>query len=215
MIEEYQQRFIEFAIATGVLQFGEFELKSGRVSPYFFNSGLFDGGKALSLLGEFYSEALINTDIEFDMLFGPAYKGIPLVSTTSIALYARHGRDVPYAFNRKEIKGHGEGGQLVGAELKGKVVIVDDVITAGTAIREVMELLKDSPVEVTGVLVAIDRQERGKGNLSAIQEVKKEYGISVASVVRLNDLVDYLETTDQYDIEVELVRRYRKKYGTD
>ena len=215
MIAEYQQRFIEFAIETGVLQFGEFELKSGRVSPYFFNSGLFNGGKALSQLGEFYSEALIDAGIDFDMLFGPAYKGIRLVSTTSIALYAGYERDVPYAFNRKEIKGHGEGGQLVGAELKGKVVIVDDVITAGTAIREVMELLKDSPVEVTGVLVAIDRQERGKGNLSAIQEVKNEYGITVASVVKLNDLVDYLESSEQYDIEVALIRRYRDEYGTD
>jgi len=215
VIAEYQRRFLEFAIESGVLQFGEFELKSGRVSPYFFNSGLFNGGRALSLLGEFYCEALVNADIEFDLLFGPAYKGIPLVSTTAIALYAKQGRDVPYAFNRKEIKGHGEGGQIVGAELKGKVVIVDDVITAGTAIREVMELLKDSPVEVTGVLVAIDRQEKGKGDLSAIQEVKKEYGISVASVVKLNDLVDYMEARDQYNVEVELINHYREKYGTD
>jgi orotate phosphoribosyltransferase len=215
VIADYQQQFLEFAIETGVLQFGEFKLKSGRVSPYFFNSGLFNSGKALSLLGEFYSQALINSEIDFDLLFGPAYKGIPLVSTTAIALNLRYGRDVPYAFNRKEIKGHGEGGQLVGAELKGKVVIIDDVITAGTAIREVMELLKDSPVEVTGVLVAIDRQEKGNGDLSAIQEVKKEYGIPVASVVMLNELIDYLESKEQYDIEVELIRRYREQYGTD
>ena len=215
MIAAYQQKFLEFAIQTGVLAFGEFQLKSGRISPYFINAGLFNSGRTLARLGQFYGAALLASDIEFDLLFGPAYKGIPLVSATAIALHLDHGIDVQYAFNRKEIKDHGEGGQLVGAELKGKVVIVDDVITAGTAIREVMELLSKSPVEVTGVLFAIDRQERGKGDLSAIQEVEREYGVSTVSVVKLRHIIDYLGSTGQFDEELRLVSRYRDEYGTD
>ncbi|MCZ6503387.1 MAG: orotate phosphoribosyltransferase [Gammaproteobacteria bacterium] len=212
---DYQQKFLEFAIHTGVLAFGKFELKSGRVSPYFVNTGLFNSGRTLTRLGQFYGAALLDSDVEFDLLFGPAYKGIPLVSATAIALHLDHGIDVPYAFNRKEIKDHGEGGQLVGAELKGKVVIVDDVITAGTAIGEVMELLSRSPVEVTGVLLAIDRQERGKGDLSAIQEVEREYGVSAVSVVKLRHIIDYLESTGKFDEELRLVSRYRDVYGTN
>lgn len=215
MIADYQQKFLEFAIHTGVLAFGKFELKSGRVSPYFVNTGLFNSGRTLTRLGQFYGAALLDSDVEFDLLFGPAYKGIPLVSATAIALHLDHGIDVPYAFNRKEIKDHGEGGQLVGAELKGKVVIVDDVITAGTAIGEVMELLSRSPVEVTGVLLAIDRQERGKGDLSAIQEVEREYGVSAVSVVKLRHIIDYLESTGKFDEELRLVSRYRDVYGTN
>ena len=215
MIADYQQKFLEFAIHTGVLAFGKFELKSGRISPYFVNTGLFNSGRTLTRLGQFYGAALLDSDVEFDLLFGPAYKGIPLVSATAIALHLDHGIDVPYAFNRKEIKDHGEGGQLVGAELKGKVVIVDDVITAGTAIGEVMELLSRSPVEVTGVLLAIDRQERGKGDLSAIQEVEREYGVSAVSVVKLRHIIDYLESTGKFDEELRLVSRYRDVYGTN
>ncbi len=215
MIADYQQKFLEFVIQTGVLAFGEFELKSGRISPYFINAGLFNSGRTLARLGQFYGAALLDSDVEFDLLFGPAYKGIPLVSATAIALHLDHGIDVPYAFNRKEIKDHGEGGRMVGAELKGKVVIVDDVITAGTAIREVMELLSRSPVEVTGVLLAIDRQERGKGDLSAIQEIEREYGVSAVSVVKLWHIIDYLGSTGQFGEELRRVSRYRDEYGTD
>lgn len=215
MITDYRREFLEFAIQTGVLSFGEFTLKSGRVSPYFINAGLFNSGSTLSRLGQFYCAALLDSKLEFDLLFGPAYKGIPLVSATAIALHLDHGIDVPYAFNRKEIKDHGEGGQLVGARLQGKVVIVDDVITAGTAIREVMELLSRSPVEVTGVLLAIDRQERGSGNLSAIQEVEREYGVSAVSVVKLKHIIDFMESTGRYDEELKLVYNYRNEYGTD
>ena len=212
---DYRQEFLQFAVQTGVLSFGEFTLKSGRVSPYFLNTGLFNSGRTLTRLGQFYSTALLDSGLEFDLLFGPAYKGIPLVSATAIALHLDHGIDVPYAFNRKEIKNHGEGGQLVGAQLQGKVVIVDDVITAGTAIREVMAILSRTPVEVTGILLAIDRQERGTGDLSAIQEVEREYGVSSVSIVKLKHIIDYMESTGQYDKELKLVYSYRDEYGTD
>lgn len=215
MIADYRREFLEFAVQTGVLSFGEFTLKSGRVSPYFLNTGLFNSGRTLTRLGQFYSTALLDSGLEFDLLFGPAYKGIPLVSATAIALHLDHGIDVPYAFNRKEIKNHGEGGQLVGAQLQGKVVIVDDVITAGTAIREVMAILSRTPVEVTGILLAIDRQERGTGDLSAIQEVEREYGVSSVSIVKLKHIIDYMESTGQYDKELKLVYSYRDEYGTD
>ena len=215
MIADYRQEFLQFAVQTGVLSFGEFTLKSGRVSPYFLNAGLFNSGRTLTRLGQFYSAALLDSGLEFDLLFGPAYKGIPLVSATAIALHLDHGIDVPYAFNRKEIKNHGEGGQLVGAQLQGKVVIVDDVITAGTAIREVMAILSRTPVEVTGILLAIDRQERGTGDLSAIQEVEREYGVSSVSIVKLKHIIDYMESTGQYDKELKLVYSYRDEYGTD
>lgn len=215
MIADYRREFLEFAVQTGVLSFGEFTLKSGRVSPYFLNAGLFNSGRTLTRLGQFYSTALLDSGLEFDLLFGPAYKGIPLVSATAIALHLDHGIDVPYAFNRKEIKDHGEGGQLVGAQLQGKVVIVDDVITAGTAIREVMAILSRTPVEVTGILLAIDRQERGTGDLSAIQEVEREYGVSSVSIVKLKHIIDYMESTGQYDKELKLVYSYRDEYGTD
>ena len=215
MIADDLREFLEFAVQTGVLSFGEFTLKSGRVSPYFLNAGLFNSGRTLTRLGQFYSAALLDSGLEFDLLFGPAYKGIPLVSATAIALHLDHGIDVPYAFNRKEIKNHGEGGQLVGAQLQGKVVIVDDVITAGTAIREVMAILSRTPVEVTGILLAIDRQERGTGDLSAIQEVEREYGVSSVSIVKLKHIIDYMESTGQYDKELKLVYSYRDEYGTD
>lgn len=220
MIVDYQQRFLEFAIQMDVLRFGEFRLKSGRLSPYFFNAGLFNDGEALTRLGQFYSTALLESGVEFDLLFGPAYKGIPLVSTTAISLNIDHGINVPYVYNRKEIKDHGEGGLLVGAKLQGKVIIVDDVITAGTAVREVMELLRSddsttSPAKVTGVLIAIDRQEKGTGELSAIQEVEREYGISAISVVKLEHIIDYLGSDGRFKRELESMKRYRDEYGAE
>lgn len=218
MTADYKQSFIEFAIKMDVLKFGEFKLKSGRTSPYFFNAGLFNNGEALARLGQFYAMALLESGMEFDLLFGPAYKGIPLVSTTAISLHTDHNINVPYVYNRKEIKDHGEGGQLVGARLQGKVVIVDDVITAGTAVREVMALLREddflaSACQVSGVLIAIDRQERGKGALSAIQEVEQEYGISVVSIVKLEDIIDFLESGGQFQKELESMKRYINDYG--
>lgn len=209
----YQEQFIRFAIDQGVLQFGEFELKSGRISPYFFNAGKFNSGAALRRLGGFYADALVNAELEFDMLFGPAYKGIPLVSAAAVALDQEKGRDVPYAFNRKEAKDHGEGGSLVGAEIDGKVVIIDDVITAGTAIREVMEILAKTSGEPVGVVVAIDRQEKGAGELSAIQEVSAEFSIQVVSVVNLSHIVEYLEASSGFEATLEQMKQYQETYG--
>ena len=214
-MQPYQERFIQFAVEYGVLQFGEFVLKSGRVSPYFFNAGGFNTGAALHRLGEFYAEALSASRLDYDMLMGPAYKGIPLVATTAISLHADQNRDVPFVFNRKEAKLHGEGGNLVGAPLAGNVVIVDDVITAGTAIREVMGLLADTPATVVGVVVAIDREERGQGPLSAIQEVASEFGIEVVSVVKLSDIVDYLEASGDFEETLKNMKVYQETYGID
>jgi orotate phosphoribosyltransferase len=211
MLAQYQSEFIEFALQSGVLQFGEFTLKSGRVSPYFFNAGAFNSGRTLAKLGESYASALEASGIGYDMLFGPSYKGIPLVTATVIALGSR--RDVPYAFNRKEAKDHGEGGWLVGADLRGDVVIVDDVITAGTAIREIMTLLKDTDARVTGILVAIDREERGQGELSAIQEVEQQYGVSVSSIVKLKHIIEYLASKERYATALASMEAYRTQYG--
>ena len=215
MMAPHQAEFIDFAIEHGVLTFGEFVLKSGRVSPYFFNAGLFNTGSALHQLGVFYAAALQHSKIDYDLLFGPAYKGIPLVATTVIALAASYNRDVPYVFNRKEPKAHGEGGSLVGAKLEGRVVICDDVITAGTAIREIMDIITPSAAEAVGVLVAIDRQEKGQGQLSAIQEVERDYGVSVASVVKLDHIVQYLQGKEGYEKELLLMEAYRMKYGIE
>ncbi|MCF5502923.1 orotate phosphoribosyltransferase, partial [Pseudomonas syringae] len=178
-MQAYQRDFIRFAIDRGVLRFGEFTLKSGRTSPYFFNAGLFNTGSALAQLGRFYAAAVAESGIRFDVLFGPAYKGIPLASATAVALAEHHGRDLPWCFNRKEAKAHGEGGSLVGSPLAGNVLIIDDVITAGTAIREVMQIIKDQDATAAGVLIALNRQERGNGELSAIQEVERDFGIPV------------------------------------
>lgn len=212
-VEKYREQFIEFAIANEVLLFGEFELKSGRVSPYFFNAGKFDSGEALSRVGTFYAQALVSSGVAFDMLFGPAYKGIPLAAATAIALAREHGIDVPYAFNRKEAKQHGEGGDLVGAPPEGRVMIVDDVITAGTAIREVMDILSRSTAQVVGALVAIDRQERGNAELSAIQEIERDYGVPVVSVVRLDDIITFIEDKRDYREELDRIQRYRESFG--
>lgn len=214
MLAKYQREFIQFAIDNGVLRFGEFRLKSGRISPYFFNAGRFSDGSALQRLGQYYAEALLASGIDHDMLFGPAYKGIPLVAATTIAL-ADHNLAVPYVFNRKEQKNHGEGGDLVGAPLAGRVVIVDDVITAGTAIREVLEMVASAGAKTVAALVAIDREERGLGPRSAIEEVESEFGISVISVIKLNHVVEYLESATIYEQALNLIENYRDRYGIE
>ena len=213
-MKDYQKEFLGFAIDQGVLRFGEFTLKSGRVSPYFFNAGLFNTGGALARLGRYYAQAIVDAGIGFDMLFGPAYKGIPLAAATAIALADHHGRDVPYCFNRKEAKDHGEGGNLVGAPLAGRVLIVDDVITAGTAIRESVDIIQAAGATPAGVLISLNRQERGRGELSAIQEVERDYGLSVASIVDLSDLLAFLEDQrGELAGYVERVQAYRAAYG--
>ncbi|ATD28555.1 orotate phosphoribosyltransferase [Vibrio cholerae] len=213
MMKAYQREFIEFALEKQVLKFGEFTLKSGRKSPYFFNAGLFNTGRDLARLGRFYAAALVDSGIEFDVLFGPAYKGIPIATTTAVALADHHDVDTPYCFNRKEAKDHGEGGNLVGSKLEGRVMLVDDVITAGTAIRESMELIQANKADLAGVLVAIDRQEKGKGELSAIQEVERDFGCAVISIVSLTDLITYLEQQGGNAEHLEAVKAYRAQYG--
>lgn len=212
-MQDYQREFIEFAIERGVLRFGEFTLKSGRVSPYFFNAGLFNSGQALAKLGRYYAAAIETAAIPYDLILGPAYKGIPLAATTCVALANDYGRDVPYVFNRKEAKAHGEGGNLVGAPLEGRVLIIDDVITAGTAIREVMALIETAGAMPAATLIALDRQEKGKGELSAIQEVERDFGMPVISIITLTDLIEYLEEQPERSAEVESIRAYRKAYG--
>ncbi|AGB08710.1 orotate phosphoribosyltransferase [Vibrio parahaemolyticus] len=212
-MKAYQREFIEFALEKEVLKFGEFTLKSGRKSPYFFNAGLFNTGRDLARLGRFYAAALADSGIEFDVLFGPAYKGIPIATTTAVALADHHDIDTPYCFNRKEAKNHGEGGNLVGSALEGRIMLVDDVITAGTAIRESMEIIKANGADLAGVLVAIDRQEKGKGELSAIQEVERDFGCAVISIVSLGDLITYLEERGNATEHLEAVKAYRAEYG--
>ena len=192
-MKAWQRDFIEFALNKQVLKFGEFTLKSGRKSPYFFNAGLFNTGRDLALLGRFYAQALVDSGVDFDLLFGPAYKGIPIATTTAVALADHHQRDVPYCFNRKEAKDHGEGGLLVGSPLEGRVMLVDDVITAGTAIRESMEIIAANGARLAGVLISLDRQERGRGEISAIQEVERDYQCHVTAIITLSDLIEYLE----------------------
>ena len=212
-MKAFQQAFIEFASARGVLKLGEFTLKSGRKSPYFFNAGLFNRGGDLAKLGRYYADALTDAGIDFDVLFGPAYKGIPIATTTAVALADHHDMDVPYCFNRKEAKAHGEGGNLVGSPLEGKVMLVDDVITAGTAIRESMTLIEANTASLAGVLIALDRQERGTGELSAIQEVERDYNTKVVSIVSLNDVVTYLRSAGGYDEAISAIETYRENYG--
>ncbi|OUM07812.1 orotate phosphoribosyltransferase [Pseudomonas syringae] len=212
-MQAYQRDFIRFAIDRGVLRFGEFTLKSGRTSPYFFNAGLFNTGSALAQLGRFYAAAVVESGISFDVLFGPAYKGIPLASATAVALAEHHDRDLPWCFNRKEAKAHGEGGSLVGSPLAGNVLIIDDVITAGTAIREVMQIIKDQNATAAGVLIALNRQERGNGELSAIQEVERDFGIPVVSIVSLNQVLEYLADDPQLKQHLPAVEAYRAQFG--
>ncbi|MEH6396459.1 orotate phosphoribosyltransferase [Pseudoalteromonas sp.] len=212
-MKDYQIEFIEFALEKQVLKFGEFTLKSGRTSPYFFNAGLFNTGRDLARLGRFYAAALEDAAIDYDVLFGPAYKGIPIATTTAVALADHHDKDVPYCFNRKEKKAHGEGGTLVGSELKGKIMLVDDVITAGTAIRESMEIIAQNGADLSGVLIALDRQEKGKAELSAIQEVERDFGTKVVSIVKLADLISYLESKGTMNEHLASVKAYREQYG--
>jgi orotate phosphoribosyltransferase len=212
-MQAYQRDFIRFAIERGVLRFGQYTLKSGRISPYFFNAGLFDSGLALAQLGRFYAAAVVDSGIDFDVLFGPAYKGIPLAATTAVALAEHHQRDMPWCFNRKEAKDHGEGGTLVGAALAGRVLIIDDVITAGTAIREVMQIIQAQGAQAAGVLIALNRQERGQGELSAIQEVERDYGMPVVSIVSLEQVLEYLAEDAELKQYLPAVEAYRAEYG--
>lgn len=212
-MKSFKREFIEFAIARGVLKFGEFTLKSGRTSPYFFNAGLFNRGGDLAKLGRYYAAALTDSNIGFDVLFGPAYKGIPIATTTAVALADHHNVDVPYCFNRKEAKDHGEGGNLVGSALEGRIMLVDDVITAGTAIRESMTLIAQNGATLAGVLIALDRQEKGKGELSAIQEVERDFNTKVVSIVSLADVITYLKEHSEYENHLADIQRYRETYG--
>ncbi len=212
-MQQNKKRFIELAIKYQVLRFGEFTLKSGRVSPYFFNAGLFNSGYALAELGSCYAQAILENKIDYDVLFGPAYKGIPLVAAIAYALSVNHDIDKAYAFNRKEAKSHGEGGSIVGAELDGNVLIVDDVITAGTAIREAVDIIKAQGATTSAVLIALDRQEKGKGELSAIQEVNRDYGIDVFSIITMADLIDYLEGDEAFGGHLAAMKNYRSEYG--
>lgn len=211
-MHDYQHEFIEFAIRRNVLRFGDFTLKSGRTSPYFFNAGLFNTGDDLCQLSRAYAAALQRSQLDYDIIFGPAYKGIPLATTTAMALAAA-GDNRPFAFNRKEIKNHGEGGQIVGAPLAGKVLIIDDVITAGTAIRESIDLIHQAGATPAGVLIALDRQERGNGALSAIQEVESEFGIPVVSIIQLEQVLSYLESQPSFNQYAQSVADYRARYG--
>ena len=211
--QENKRRFIELAIANNVLKFGEFTLKSGRTSPYFFNAGLFNTGKALATLGSCYAQTIVDNALDYKVLFGPAYKGIPLAAAIAIALSTEHGIDKPYAFNRKEAKDHGEGGSIVGAAIEGKVLIVDDVITAGTAIREAVDIIRAEGGNASSILIALDRQEKGKGELSAIQEVQNDFGVSVHSIITMADLIEYIKTDDNYSQYLDAMQAYRDRYG--
>jgi len=211
-MQDYKTEFLNFALEKGVLRFGEFTLKSGRISPYFFNAGLFNSGSALARLGRFYAQAIVDSGIKFDVLYGPAYKGIPLAAVTAAALYDHHQIDIPYAFNRKEAKSHGEGGSIVGHALEGQILIIDDVITAGTAIRESMDIIEAEGAKPAGVVIALDRQEKGKGDKSAIQEVEQDYGIPVASIAKLENVIGFLEQQGDAD-HLANIRAYRDQYG--
>ena len=208
-----QTRFIELALEFDVLKFGEFKLKSGRISPYFFNAGLFNTGKALAELGQCYAQAIVDSGIEYDVLFGPAYKGIPLVAVTAMALYEQHGVDAPFAFNRKEKKDHGEGGVIVGSPLQGRVLILDDVITAGTAIRESIDMIQAAEAQAIGVMIALDRQEKGQGERSAVQEIEQDYGMQVASIIGMEHLIQYLENQSDHKAMLQAMQANRETYG--
>lgn len=209
----YKSEFLDLALELGVLRFGEFTLKSGRKSPYFFNVGLFSNGYAAAKLGRYYASAIVESKVEFDMLFGPAYKGIPLAALAAAALAEHHDVDVPYSFNRKEAKGHGEGGSIVGAPLSGKVLIIDDVITAGTAVREAERIISATGAEVAGLVISLDRQEIGRDSRSAVQELEQTLHIPVVSIVELEDVIELLEESSEYGDHLDAVIEYRKRYG--
>ncbi len=212
-MKPYQQEFLNFAIDNNVLRFGEFILKSGRLSPYFFNFGLFQTGSALARLGDYYAQAIVDSGVKFDMLFGPAYKGIPLVSIVAATLYEKHGIDYAYAYNRKESKDHGEGGNIVGAPLKGRVLIVDDVISAGTACREAAKIVANNDAILAGITISLDRQERGESTQSAVQEVEKSYNINVINIIALEDVIEHIKTCIDDKNLIEKIDAYRKRYG--
>jgi orotate phosphoribosyltransferase len=214
MTQDYKSRFFELALSKGNLRFGQFTLKSGRVSPYFFNAGGFDDGASLDGLAQCYADAIVHSGIAFDMLFGPAYKGIPLAAATAVALHARHQRNIPFAFNRKEAKDHGEGGTIVGAALSGRVLIIDDVISAGTSVRESVGMIRAAGAEPAGIVIALDRQERGKGLQSAAEEVKTEFGIPCVSIAGLDDLIRYLAERPQGQVDIQAIEDYRERYGS-
>lgn len=209
----YQEQFVNLALAEGALKFGEFTLKSGRLSPYFFNAGEFASGGALASLGRCYAQAVVDAGLEFDVLFGPAYKGIPLAAATAVALADHHQRDIPYCFNRREAKDHGEGGNLVGAPLRGRVLIVDDVITAGTAVRESVSLIRGAGATVSGVVVGLDRKEKGTGELSAVQEVERDFGLSVTSIIEIQTIIEYLQLSVGQTELTDAICEYRESHG--
>jgi orotate phosphoribosyltransferase len=213
-MQDYKSRFFELALRKGNLGFGRFTLKSGRVSPYFFNAGGFDDGASLGELAHCYADAIAESGIGFDMLFGPAYKGIPLAAATAVAFNTYHGRNVPYAFNRKEDKDHGEGGAIVGAPLAGRVLVIDDVISAGTSVRESIGIIHAAGASTAGIAIALDRQERGRGNLSAAQEIQKEFGMPCTAIAGLDDLIRYLESAAVEGIDLNAIQQYRERYGT-
>ncbi|KAA1380803.1 orotate phosphoribosyltransferase [Aeromicrobium fastidiosum] len=212
-MHDYQREFIELALDLEVLRFGEFTLKSGRTSPYFFNAGLFNTGARLAALGRFYADAIVESGLSFEVLLGPAYKGIPIASAAAVQLSALHGRDVPWCFNRKEPKDHGEGGLIVGSPLQGRALVVDDVITAGTAIREVKQIVDEAGATLAGIVVAVDRQERGRGELSAIQEVERDFGVSVVSIISFDQIIEFIEQTGRHAEHLDAVRGYREEFG--
>ena len=214
-MKDYQKEFLHFVIENSILRFGEFHLKSGRVSPYFFNAGLFSTGSKLGFLAQSYAAAIADLTQDYDVLFGPAYKGIPLAAATALSLSTRHGIDKPYCFNRKEAKDHGEGGFIVGAPLTGRVLVVDDVITAGTAIREAVEIIQSAGAQLASIAVAMDRQERGLGETSAIQEIERTYGIEVTHIISLQNIIDFLQDAEDEVLAEHLpaVERYRSEYG--
>jgi len=213
-MQAYQTEFIELARQCNVLKFGEFTLKSGRISPYFFNAGSFSSGRALATLGRCYARAIVESGVQFDVLLGPAYKGIPLAAATAVALADHHGLDIPFAYNRKEAKAHGEGGILVGAPLQGRILVIDDVITAGTAVREVIAMIAEAGAGLAGVAIGLDRQERGEGELSAIQEVERAHQVPVLSIINMSHLIDYLENSDSDFADVLAgMKEYRERYG--
>lgn len=212
-MQHYKEDFIRFLEQNQALKFGEFKLKSGRISPYFFNIGVFHSGETLAELGRFYAQAIVQSELKYDMLFGPAYKGIPLVCTAAIALNDRYKKNVPYAFNRKEVKDHGEGGNIIGANLKGNVLIIDDVITAGTAINECMKLIEKTDAKLAGIIIALDRQERGQQNRSAIDELSERFNIKIVSIITLQDIVDYLTKQPDKHTILTAIKNYQRQYG--
>jgi orotate phosphoribosyltransferase len=214
VMQDYKNRFFELALRKGNLSFGNFTLKSGRISPYFFNAGGFDDGASLAELADCFAESIIDSGLSFDMLFGPAYKGIPLAAATAVALNNKHGRNVPYAFNRKETKDHGEGGMIVGAPLAGRVLIIDDVISAGTSVRESIGVITAAGAQPAGIAIALDRQERGQGKFSAAQEINRDYGIPCTAIAGLDDLIHFLENQGSDEIDLAAIQRYREDYGT-